>query len=69
METGERASAHLSIRLPPFAFAGLVAYEGVSRAMLRTISVIGIVVSFQVSFLESTSKSLMSAVHTDQFSL
>ena len=50
------ACAHLSVRLPPFALAGVVTYEGVSRAMLRTISVIGVVVAFQVSVLGSTSK-------------
>jgi len=43
---GESADAHLSVRLPPFACAGLVAYEGVSKAMLRTISVMGVVVAF-----------------------
>ena len=52
---GEIACAHLSGRLP-LALAGVVTYEGVSRAMLRTISVIEVVVAFQVSVLESTSK-------------
>ena len=56
MRTGEIACAHLSIHLPPFAFAGWVAYEGVSRAMLRIKSVIAVVESLQVSFLKSTSK-------------
>lgn len=58
--------AHFSIHLPPFAFAGLVAYEGVSRAMLRIISVIAVVVSFQVVFQAINLQSLMSAVHRDQ---
>ena len=43
MRTGEIACAHLSTRLPPFAFADLVSYKGVSRAMFRIISVIAVV--------------------------
>lgn len=43
MRTGEIACAHLSTHLPPFAFADLVAYEGVSRATFRIISVIAVV--------------------------
>ena len=43
MRIGEIACAHLSVHLPPFAFADLVAYEGVSRAMFRIISVIAVV--------------------------
>ena len=63
MQIGEIAGAHLSVCLPPFAFAGAVTYEGVSRTMLRTISVIGVGGSFPSFCLKINLEGSMAAVH------